>query len=155
MKAVMSGSFDPITLGHWDILARAARLFDHVIIGVGVNCGKQSLFTIQQRVDMVSQAIANLDNVSVAAMPGLLVDFCRDHGATVVVRGARSGGDFESEWAMSAVNASLGGVETVILPAAAAVSFVSSTLVRSVILAGGDASAYVPENVLMPLLKEQ
>jgi len=151
---VLPGSFDPITLGHWDVVTRAAHLFDHVILGVGVNCGKNSLFTIEQRVSMVSQAIAGLPNVSVEAMPGLLVDFCRDHDATVVVRGARNGSDFEWEWAMAAANASLGEVETVILPASAAVGFISSTVVRSVILAGGDATAYVPTNVSIPLPKE-
>ncbi len=143
----MPGSFDPFTLGHWDLLIRARRLFDQVVLAVGVNAGKQSLFTMDQRVLMARQAVADLDGVAVAPMTGLLVDFCREQEATVVVRGARSGGDFEAEWAMAMMNASLGPVETVLLPASATVGFVSSTLVRSVARAGGDVTAYVPAAV--------
>jgi len=151
MKAVMPGSFDPFTLGHWDVLARAARLFDEVIVAVGMNIGKQSLFTTDERVAMVRQAVAGLPSVTVAAFDDLLVDFCLAQGATVVVRGARGGADFEAEWAMANMNHSLGGIETVILPASPKVSFISSTLVRQVARAGGDVTPYVPDNVAISI----
>lgn len=154
MKAVVPGSFDPFTLGHLDIVTRASRLFDEVIIAVGVNIGKQNMFEMDRRVEMVLGAIGKLDNVSVAAMEGLLVDFCQSHGASVVVRGARSGADYDAEWAMATMNSSLADVETVILPASPKVGFISSTLVRSVARAGGDVSAYVPDNISISMKKE-
>ena len=154
MRAVVPGSFDPFTLGHWDVVSRAARLFEHVVIGVGVNIGKQNMFDMDTRVEMAREAIGELDNVSVAPMEGLLVDFCAYHSATVVVRGARSGSDFEAEWAMAVMNHSLGRVETIVLPASPTVGFISSTLVRSVALAGGDVTPYVPHNVSIFLQKE-
>jgi pantetheine-phosphate adenylyltransferase len=154
VKAVMPGSFDPITVGHLDILTRATRLFDHVIIAVGVNIGKQSLFSVDRRVEMARQAVRGLGNVSVAKMDGLLADFCRHHQVSTVVRGARSGADFEAEWAMAAMNASLGAVETVVLPASPQVAYISSTLVRSVARAGGDVSGYVPTGVSLSIPKE-
>jgi pantetheine-phosphate adenylyltransferase len=143
----MPGSFDPFTIGHLDILRRALALFDEIIIAVGVNSGKRTLLTVTQRLEVIRQATAEFDTVSVAEMPGLLVDFCRDHGAAVSVRGVRSGGDFETEWGMAAMNTSLGLVETVLLPASATVGFISSTLVRSVAQAGGDVTPYVPASV--------
>ncbi len=147
MKAVVPGSFDPFTLGHLDIITRAQRWFDQVIVAVGVNSGKQNLLDMDHRVALANQAVADMPGVTVEPMEGLLVDFCRDRQIFAVVRGARSGGDFEAEWAMASLNASLGGIETIILPASATIGYISSTLVRSVILAGGDASAYLPENV--------
>ena len=154
MKVVVPGSYDPFTLGHWDVVSRASRLFDEVVVAVGVNSGKQTMFEMGCRVEMARGAVSDLVNVSVAPMEGLLVDFCARHGASVVVRGARSGADFEAEWAMAAMNESLGGVETVVLPASPSVGFISSTLVRSVALAGGDVAPYVPANVSMSMLKE-
>jgi len=154
VKAVVPGSFDPFTLGHWDVVSRASRLFDHVIVGVGVNIGKQNLFPMEHRVAMARDAVSDLGNVTVAPMEGLLVDFCAQHGAGVAVRGARSGADFEAEWAMAAMNASLGKVETIILPASPTVGFISSTLVRSVSIAGGDVTPYVPANVSSYMQKE-
>ncbi|MDR0285822.1 MAG: pantetheine-phosphate adenylyltransferase [Propionibacteriaceae bacterium] len=154
MKAVVPGSFDPFTLGHRDIVQRAARLCDHVVVAVGVNNTKRTMFTMDRRVELARAGVAGLTNVSVAAMTGLLVDFCHDHGAAVVVRGARSGADFDAEWAMATMNASLGAVETIILPAAAAIGYISSTLVRSVAEAGGDISAYVPSSVFSLMQKE-
>jgi len=154
VKAVVSGSYDPFTLGHHDIVARASQLFDEVIVAVGVNLGKQTMFDLDLRVEMVRTAVAGFDNVSVAAMEGLLVDFCREHQANVVVRGARGGADFEAEWSMAMMNTSLGEVETVVLPASTSVSFISSTLVRSIARAGGDVSPYVPSNVSALMQKE-
>ena len=154
MKAVVSGSYDPFTLGHLDVVTRASQLFDEVLVAVGVNIGKYSMFDMDTRVAMALEAVSNLNRVSVAPMEGLLVDFCRLHGASVVVRGARSGADFDAEWAMARMNSSLSGIETIIVPAAGEVSFISSTLVRQIVKAGGDCSGYVPEGVLRVMKKE-
>ncbi|MCL2482843.1 MAG: pantetheine-phosphate adenylyltransferase [Propionibacteriaceae bacterium] len=154
MKAVVPGSFDPFTLGHWDVVVRASRIFDHVIVAVGVNVGKRNLFDVDRRVEMARGAVASLDNVSVAAMDGLAVDFCRTHGASALVRGARSGADYEAEWAMAMMNASMADIETIVLPASSAVSFISSTLVREVARAGGDVARFVPANVVASMQKE-
>jgi len=154
VKAVIPGSFDPFTLGHLDVVSRAARLFGQVIVAVGVNDSKQNLLSMDRRVTLARGAVAHLPNVSVEVMPGLLADFCREQMAAVVVRGARGGADFEAEWAMAAMNLSLGGIETVILPASTSVGFISSTLVRSVVRAGGDVTPYVPANVSMAIQEE-
>jgi len=154
MRAVVPGSFDPFTLGHLDVVARAAALFDEVVVGVGVNAGKQALFTAERRVAMASAAVAGLPGVTVESFQGLLADFCQARGAAVVVRGARGGADFEAESAMAAMNRSLGGVETIVLPASPPVAFISSTLVRSVVLAGGDITKYVPATVLVTIQEE-
>jgi pantetheine-phosphate adenylyltransferase len=154
VKAVVPGSYDPLTLGHLDVVTRAARLFDEVVVAVGVNNTKSYLFEMDTRLALATEALSGLDNVSVLAMKGLLVDFCHDQQADVVVRGARSGADFEAEWAMAAMNASLGNVETLVLPSAPQVGFLSSTLVRSVARAGGTIAAYVPANVAMAMEKE-
>ncbi len=151
MKVVMPGSFDPFTIGHLDILERAVQLFDQVIVAVGTNSGKRNLIGMERRVELIGQVTAGMAQVSVEAMDGLLVDFCRARGVTVVVRGARSGADFEAEMAMAALNASLGGVETIVLPASATIGYISSSLVRSVALAGGDVSAYVPNTISQAL----
>jgi len=154
VRAVVPGSFDPFTLGHWDIVVRASRLFEHVIVGVGINIGKQCLYSMDRRVDMACDAVRDLPNVHVGRMDGLLVDFCAENDASVVVRGARSGSDFEAEWALAMMNHSLSGVETVVLPASQSVGFISSTLVRSVARAGGDVTPYVPANVSLSMKKE-
>ena len=154
MKAVIPGSFDPFTLGHLDIVTRASRIFDQVVVAVGVNQSKQGLAPLDVRLEMVRQAVEGLANVEVAVYEGLLVDFCRTQGATVVVRGARSGADFEYEYAMAGMNSSLGNVDTVILPASPSVCFITSALVRSVDRAGGDASAFLPANTVMSMKKE-
>ena len=154
MKAVIPGSFDPFTLGHLDIVTRASRLFDQVVVAVGVNHTKQCQFSADQRLEMARQAVSGLIGVDVAAFNGLLVDFCQAQAATVVVRGARSGADFDAEMAMAAMNSSLGDFETVILPASPVVGFITSTLVRSVLRAGGDVSAYLPANTFMSMQKE-
>jgi len=154
VKAVVPGSFDPFTLGHLDVVTRASQLFDQITVAVGVNISKQNMFSADLRVDMANQACSHLANVSAVAMTGLLVDFCAENDVSIVVRGARSGADFEAEWAMAMMNRSLGPVETLILPADNCVGFISSTLVRSVARAGGDVAAYVPENVIRLMNKE-
>jgi pantetheine-phosphate adenylyltransferase len=144
---VVPGSFDPITRGHVDIVERAARLFGEVIVAVGVNAAKDYLFTFEERLELVRAALAGLPGVTVEPMTGLLVDFCREHGAGTILKGARSGHDFEAELAQAQMNGSYSGVETLVLPTAAAWGFVSSTLVRQLARGGGDVSDYVPDAV--------
>ena len=143
-----------MTLGHRDLIERAGCLFDRVVVGVGYNAGKQYLFGPDERLELVRAACADLATVQVEPMPGLLVDFCAQCGAGVVVRGARCGGDFDHELALAAMNRSLGGVETIVLPARAEVGFISSSLVRSIIRASGPVDAYVPPVVAERVRKE-
>ncbi len=150
-RAVCPGSFDPLTNGHLDIVARAAKVFDEVIVAVLVNESKRSLFSVDERVSMLSEAVSAYDNVEVTAFRGLLVDFCRDNQAVAVVKGLRSGGDFDYEVHMARMNERLSGIETVFIPASPALSFVASSLVKEVARFGGDVSGLVPSYVLKPL----
>jgi pantetheine-phosphate adenylyltransferase len=147
MIAVCPGSFDPVTFGHLDVIRRAAALFERVVVAVGQNSAKKYLFTPEERLDLVRQATADLANVSAAPLDGLLVDFAKAHGAGVLVKGIRFAGDFEFELQMAHINAVVGGVETVMLPASSDWSTLSSTMVREVASFGGDVSAFVPELV--------
>ncbi len=147
MRAVVPGSFDPITNGHLDVIRRARAIFDHVVVAVGANSSKRYLFEPDERLDLVRAATADLDGVSAEPLSGLLVDFCRAHDAAAIVKGARGATDFDFEVGMARMNHSLIGVETVILPASAAWSYVSSTLVREVAILGGDVGPYVPDVV--------
>jgi pantetheine-phosphate adenylyltransferase len=149
---VCPGSFDPVTNGHLDIVGRASRLFDEVIIGVLINQSKSGLFTIEERLEMLGEATAQYPNVRVAAFHGLLVDFCRDQGAAVVVKGLRAVSDFDYELQMAQMNIGLSGVETLFMPTNPLYSFLSSSLVKDVVKWGGDASPYLPDNVLARLV---
>lgn len=151
MRAVVPGSFDPITNGHLDIIRRARAIFDHVVVAVGANSSKRYLFSPEERLDLVRAATADIDGVSAEPLSGLLVDFCRSHDAMAIVKGARGATDFDFEVGMARMNHSLVGVETVILPASAAWSYVSSTLVREVAILGGDVGPYVPDVVAQRL----
>ncbi|RMB59795.1 pantetheine-phosphate adenylyltransferase [Tessaracoccus antarcticus] len=140
------GSFDPITVGHIDIIRRARELFGNVLVGVGRNNQKQYLFG-DQRIDLVREALDGMDGVDVAPIEGLLVDFCRDNGITTVIKGLRFGADFDFELQMAHMNRGLTGLETVLLPAAAEHVTLSSTILREVMKLGGDVDKYVPDNV--------
>lgn len=144
MRAVCPGSFDPVTLGHVDVISRAAAMFEHVVVGVGRNSAKDYLFTPEERLAMVAEAVSHLANVSVHPLEGLLVDFCRAQGAAVIVKGIRGAGDADFELQMAQLNHSLSGVETVFLPASPQFAYLSSTLVRQVASLGGDVGPYVP-----------
>ena len=144
MRAVCPGSFDPITHGHVDIITRAAALFDEVIVAVGRNSAKNYLFDTDERVELASAAVAGVPGVRVETLSGLLVDFCRDRGAGVVVKGLRFASDFDFELQMAHINGSLTGLETVLLPASAQWGTLSSTMIREVAGLGGDVSAFVP-----------
>jgi len=151
-RAVCPGSFDPVTNGHLDIIGRASRLFDEVIIGVLINQSKTGLFTIEERLEMLGEVTAAYPNVRVASFHGLLVDFCRTQGAAVVIKGLRAVSDFDYELQMAQMNIGLSGVETLFMPTNPLYSFLSSSLVKDVVKWGGDASAYVPVFVLDRLI---
>ena len=146
-RAVCPGSFDPVTNGHLDIVGRASRLFDEVIIGVLINQHKIGLFTIEERIDMLREVTASYGNVRVESFRGLLVDFCRTQHAAVVVKGLRAVSDFDYELQMAQMNIGLSGVETLFMSTNPLYSFLSSSLVKEVAKWGGDVSQYVPDLV--------
>jgi pantetheine-phosphate adenylyltransferase len=151
VRAVVPGSFDPITNGHLDVIRRARAVFDEVVVAVGANSSKRYLFEPVERLELVRAATAEVEGVTAEPLHGLLVEFCRLHGAGAIVKGARAATDFDFEVGMARMNHSLTGIETVILPAAAQWSYVSSTLVREIALLGGDAAPYVPDVVAQRL----
>ena len=143
-RAVCPGSFDPVTHGHLDVIGRAARLFDEVVVAVGVNPSKSRLFSPEERLDMLRRACGEWDNVRVAGFTGLLTDFCAAEGVHAIVKGLRAVSDFDYELQMAQMNASLADVETVFVPTSPAYSFLASSLVKEVARFGGDVSALVP-----------
>lgn len=149
-RAVCPGSFDPVTNGHIDIVARASSLFDEVIVAVGVNKSKARarLFTPEERMDMLRQACDRFPNVSVAGFDGLLTDFCQERRIHAIVKGLRAVSDFDYELQMAQMNSSLTDVETVFIPTSPAYSFLASSLVKEVATFGGDVSGLVPDFVL-------
>lgn len=149
--AVCPGSYDPITLGHLDVITRAAGLFDEVVVAVGHNPAKQGRFTVEQRVRMVAESCAELPNVRAAEFTGLLVDFCVRNGIGTIVKGVRTAADAAYEFPMAQMNRRLQGIETVLLAAAPELSYVSSSLVREIAGHGGDVSPFVPAPVLREL----
>ncbi len=151
-RAVCPGSFDPVTHGHIDIIGRASRLFDEVVVAIGVNPSKNRLFSAEERIAMLEQACAPFANVRVAGFTGLVTTFCADNDAQAIVKGLRAATDFDYEMPMAQMNAALTDVETVFLPTATGTSFVSSSLVKEVAAFGGDVTAFVPSYVLDRLI---
>ena len=150
-KAVCPGSFDPITNGHIDVIERASGLFDEVVIAVLVNSAKSGLFTIEERIEMVNDAVAHIPNAKVDTWSGLLVDYCRTHQLGAIVKGLRAVSDFDYELQMAQMNLQLKGVDTLLMATKPAYSFLSSSLVREIAKYGGDVSALVPAGVLREL----
>jgi len=146
-RAVCPGSFDPVTHGHLDIVGRAARLFDEVIVAVGVNPSKSRLFSPDERMAMLRRACDEWDNVRVESFAGLLTDFCSAEGVNAIVKGLRAASDFDYELQMAQMNASLTEVETVFMPTSPEWSFLASSLVKEVARFGGDVSGMVPDFV--------
>ncbi len=143
MRAICPGSFDPVTRGHLDIIRRADRLFDEVVVAVGRNSSKNYLFTPEQRVEMLELACVGT-SASVVILDGLLVDFCADNGIDVIVKGLRYASDFEYELQMAQMNHALTGIETIMLPTASQFAHISATMVRQIASLGGDVTAFVP-----------
>lgn len=143
-KAIYPGTFDPLTCGHEDIVRRAANLFSEVVVAVADNTSKRSFFSLQERVDIATEVLADLRNVQVVAFSGLLMQFVREHGAGVVVRGLRAVSDFEYEFQLAGMNRKLyPEVETMFLTPAEQYMFISASLVREIAVLGGDVSQFV------------
>lgn len=145
--AVCPGSFDPVTRGHVDIFERAAAQFDEVVVAVLVNPNKKGMFTLEERIEMIAESTAHLPNLRIESGQGLVVDFVRDRGLTAIVKGLRSGTDFEYELQMAQMNRHIAGVDTFFIAASPQYSFVSSSLAKEVANLGGDVSALLPEAV--------
>jgi pantetheine-phosphate adenylyltransferase len=144
-KAVYPGTFDPITLGHEDLIRRAAGLFEHVIVAVADSSAKRPFFTRDERVEMTREVVKDLKNVKVVGFSGLLMQFVQDNKARVVIRGLRAVSDFEYEFQLAGMNRGLyPDVETLFLTPGAQHMFVSATLVREISMLGGDVSKFVP-----------
>ena len=151
-KALYPGTFDPPTNGHVDLIQRGAKLFEHLTVAIMNNPVKNPLFTVEERVEMLNEAIGALPNVSVATFGGMMVEFARQKGATAVLRGIRAISDYEYEFQMALMNRRLAPeLETVFLQPAGRYSFVSSRMVKEVFSFGGDVSGLVPPNVLKRL----
>lgn len=151
---VFPGSFDPITKGHVDIIERSLPLFDKIVVGIGINSGKQPMFSAAQRAEWISSIFSNEPKVSVQAYEGLTVKFCNEINARFILRGVRYVSDFEYEKGIADMNRILSpGLETFFLTSSPEYATVSSTLVRDVIRNGGDVSRFVPEQVQKSLEK--
>ena len=150
--AIYPGTFDPATLGHLDLISRAAKLFDEVIVGVAENRDKTPLFTLEERVEMLKQAANGLDNVSVIGFNNLLIECARQYNADTILRGLRAVSDFEYEFQLAAMNRHLDpGIETTFLTPSESYAFLSSTLIKEVASLGGDVSEFVPPQVINAL----
>jgi pantetheine-phosphate adenylyltransferase len=154
LTALCPGTFDPVTNGHVDVIERASALFDQVVVAVIDNPNKEPLFTVEERIAMLEEILSGLPNVEVASFGGLLVDYARDRGIGIIVKGLRAVSDFDYELQMAQMNRHLSGVETCFVPTNPQWSYLSSSLVKEVAQLGGDVSALVPGHVL-PLLKEK
>ncbi len=151
-KALIPGSFDPVTFGHLNVIERTARLFDHVLVAAVGNPGKSaSLFSLDERQAMLAEVTAHLANVEIGAFEGLLVDFALAHGVEAIVKGLRAVSDFDFELQMAQVNERMSGIATIFFPTAPEHSLLSSSLVREVARFGGDVSAMVPAPIAQRL----
>lgn len=150
-RCVCPGSFDPVTNGHLDVIERASRLYDEVTVAVLINKSKKSLFTVEERIEMLREVTASLGNVVIDSFHGLLVDHCRDRGIPVIVKGLRAVSDFDYELQMAQMNNRLTGVETLFVATNPEYSFLSSSLVKEVATYGGDVTGLVPDAVLRRL----
>jgi len=147
-RAVCPGSFDPVTNGHLDVFERAAKQFDELTIAVFVNASKQSMFSIEERVQLLRDATAHIPNIKVDSFTGLVVEFCKTQGIPVIVRGLRAVTDFEYELQLAQANYGLAEVETMFISTSPAFGYISSSLVKEIARHGGDVSGFVPPVVL-------
>jgi len=154
--AICPGTFDPVTLGHQDVFERAATLFERVVVAAAAVSGKNTLFSLAERTELIRLSVAHLDNVEVDSFDGLLVDFCRERGAAAIVKGLRSIDDFQHEQQMAMMNRRmLPEIETVLLMTSPHVQYISSSLVREIWALGGDVSEFVPEPVVEALERKR
>ncbi|MCR5355603.1 MAG: pantetheine-phosphate adenylyltransferase [Lachnospiraceae bacterium] len=154
-RAIYPGSFDPVTFGHLDIIERSSKMFDEVIIGVLCNSAKQSLFTVEERVDMIRKMTDKYDNVKVMSFEGLLIDFAKEVDATIIIRGLRAVTDFDYEIQIAQTNkVEYDKLETIFMATSLQYSYLSSTIVREFASYGGDISRFVPEEIV-PLVEDK
>jgi len=146
-RAIFPGSFDPITLGHVDIVNRALPLFDEIIIAIGVNADKKYMFTLEERINFIKENYKNEPKIKVETYSGLTTDYCTKINANFILRGLRNPADFEFEKAIAQTNRKLSEIETVFLLTSANTAFISSSIVRDVYRHGGDISKFVPKSV--------
>ncbi|TRZ41460.1 pantetheine-phosphate adenylyltransferase [Robertkochia solimangrovi] len=146
-RAIFPGSFDPITLGHFDIITRGITLFDELIIAIGINAEKKYMFDLEERKEFIENAFANEPKIRVMTYEGLTVDFCKKVDAQFILRGLRNPADFEFEKAIAHTNRKLSEIETVFLLTSSGKSYISSSIVRDVIRNGGDYTGLVPDTV--------
>lgn len=155
-KAIYPGTFDPVTIGHMDLIQRAASLFPHLVVAVASNQAKKPYFSWQQRIELLREATAHLGNVEVLGFENLLIDFVREQQAGVILRGLRAVSDFEYEFQLAGMNRKLDKeVETLFLTPAENAMFISSTLVREIASFGGDISQFVPPCVVKAMRKDK
>lgn len=149
VKAIFAGSFDPITNGHIDIIERASKLFDKLIIGILINPNKKTMFTISERIELIKKSTEHIENIEVISFEGLLVDYCKKNDVSVLVRGIRSTADVEYELQMAHMNKELANeIETIILPTSTKYSYISSSLIKEVLSFDADIENLVPKCVL-------
>ena len=146
-KAIFPGSFDPFTIGHYSVVKRGLKLFDHITIGVGSNCSKKSFFTLEKRLDIIRQAFHDEPRVSVKAYDSLTIDFAKEEKADFILRGVRSANDFEYEKSIADINKRLSSIETVLLFTEPQHSAVSSTIVRDLLSYGKEVAEFLPPGV--------
>jgi len=152
ITAIYPGTFDPITNGHVDLVQRACRLFDHVVVAIAAGSAKAPVFSLDERVALAREVLTDCDNMEVCGFDSLLVDFMQEKGARVIIRGLRAVSDFEYEFQLASMNRKLAPeVETVFLTPAEQFSFISSSLVREIASLGGDVSSFVPASVVAAL----
>jgi pantetheine-phosphate adenylyltransferase len=150
-RALCPGSFDPVTNGHIDIIGRVARLYDEVVVAVFVNQSKSSMFSVDERLEMLTEVTGGYPNVTIDTFQGLVVDYCRVHDIPVIVKGLRAVSDFDYELQMAQMNRGLAGVDTLFMPTNPEYSFLASSLVKEIAKWGGDVSSLVPPSVLTRL----
>lgn len=146
-RALFPGSFDPFTIGHQDIVERGIKIFDEIVIGLGINSEKQYMFSLDQRLSFIKACFVNEPRIRVETYKGLTIDFCRDIEADFILRGVRNNGDFEFEKAIARTNRKLSEIETVFLLTSAQTSYISSSIVRELIRNKGDYSIFIPSQI--------
>ncbi len=148
-RAIFPGSFDPLTLGHYDIIQRGVTLFDELLIAIGINADKKYMFSLEERTQFIVDAFKDEPKIKVVTYEGLTVDFCKQVGADFILRGLRNPADFEFEKAIAHTNRQLSEIETVFLLTSSGKSYISSSIVRDVIRNGGDYTGLVPKTVVV------